>query len=155
MWISLPVQSHSPHPTHMWTAALLESSWECLSAAAALSLCCTHHLSAMSFYWHIMTFNSLQFPSYSPWLSENLRIKIRRYLLLVWLCHGSGCWSPASLRTRSRAGLWDFCMDKVALRQVFLGRYRSTDAPFVLIHLSLTLCNCNNWLHGVESLRSY
>jgi len=100
-------------PHSLRTAALLESSWECLSFATALSLCCTHHLSVMSFYWQVMTFNYLQVPLYSHWLSKNLRIKIRRYLSFV----GNVPWfrllvASLSLRARSRAGLWDFRIGK-------------------------------------------
>ena len=39
--------------------------------------------------------------------------------------------------------------------QVFLGRCRSTVAPFFVIHISLKLCSRKNRLHGAECLRSY
>jgi hypothetical protein len=37
-----------------------------------------------------------------------------------------------------------FLMDEVVLGEVFLGQYRSTDATFFLVHVSLTFRCCNN-----------
>lgn len=90
----LPMQSHPPTP-NMRTTALLGSSWECLSAAAGLSYVVRIICLSCPFtdrLWH----SNLYSFSYSPWVSKSLRIKIWRYLQLVWLCHGSRCWSPAS-----------------------------------------------------------